>query len=151
MAPLRFRAWHKTLKKVVPVTGLHFFEAVELSSLSFDSAAGEQQCWPIDEFIVMQSTGLLDKNGVLIYEGDVVVKRCKFPKYERIGVVQWGRDDRETGMWERKTVRFAGGDTDLLNRVLEDPYYEPFGLACGCDELEVIGNIHQHPHLLPPQ
>ncbi len=90
--------------------------------------AGEMKSSEDD--ILMQFTGLTDKNGVEIFEGD----RIKYPGCKSIS-----------------TVVFEGGcfiaDNDFIKR---DP--ELLRRAAGTKETEghavVIGNIHQHGHLL---
>ena len=87
------------------------------------------------EPILMQSTGLKDKNGVEIFEGDVV---------EYIG----GTIESGTGIVENifdttnLGFRWIKQKTSKLSYIDSVHYY-------GCaSELEVIGNIHQHPELL---
>lgn len=71
-----------------------------------------------DGWILMQSTGLKDKNGKFIYEGDIL------KRYAGIEVVQW--DSEFTGF---------------------SPWVEPDGYI-NPSALEVIGNIYENPELL---
>lgn len=77
--------------------------------------------------IWMQFTGLLDKNGKEIFEGDILKGR-KTGCDVRLFTVSWGRDI--AGF-----IPFASYDTDC------DQYFE-------IETCEVIGNIYENPELL---
>ena len=96
-----------------------------------------------DNYIVEQYTGLIDKNGKEIYEGDVVnirdgvvfldSMRNKHDNSFGIGEVMWNWG----GFWVRP---FGGGPCASLAEFIREK-------EC-CDCIEVIGNIHENPELL---
>lgn len=84
-------------------------------------------------YFIIQYTGLKDKNGKEIYEGDIV--RGKF--YSDIGVVKWMNE--RCGFF----VISNGVGTDIVNR---KPFQSAYKMnSC---KLEVIGNIYENPELL---
>lgn len=110
---IKFRRWHKDLKDMIYSDKLSdFFSKVE----SYP---------PIYE--VMQFTGLVDKNGKEIYEGDIV--KWFVNNLIREGIVEY--------------IDNYGG-YDMKN--FKDNYH-----VC-CDwlrgEYEVIGNVYENPELL---
>lgn len=115
---LRFRVWHIGKSKMYPVTGLHFFESGELSSISIDTEEGEKQDIPLMG-PVMQFTGSRDKNGKDIFEGDILDSRLE---------VYW--DDEEDG-WR---LRSLGGpnsfdpeydELEVIGNIYENPELLP--------------------------
>jgi hypothetical protein len=103
--PIKFRAWDG--KKIVPVYSVEF-------------ESGAYGTGPTGERYdtLMQFTGLLDKNGKEIYEGDVVVGRGRPCEVEYDG----------------------GGFTPFAIPAWECTL-EP-------SEVEVIGNIYENPNLI---
>ena len=90
-----------------------------------------------DSAIVMQSTGLKDKNGKLIYEGDIV----RYTEYEI--------DDIEPE-WEQTEIVW-GGNHDYPAFDLKQNEFDCNGLAYIFNEgwtIEVIGNIYENKELL---
>ena len=66
MRPIKFRAWDKEDKKMIQVYGAWFEEQGEYSEIDLTKVANSYSC------ILMQFTGLHDKNEKEIYEGDIV-------------------------------------------------------------------------------
>lgn len=143
----KFRAWDKIAKIMIPdVMVLRRF-AVMIFSTDYwavfeNNDEGDfLRHWEPEEDTVstaqsnvkiMQSTGLKDKNGVLIFEGDCFYK----PLYgasetPQIVYVEWVSD-----MWHLKSTKYKN---------LSDGNYR---LDFYVDRLEIIGNIHENPELL---
>lgn len=78
--------------------------------------------------IVELPTGLNDKNGKEIFEGDIVLD---YYDGEDAFIVEWDKD----------TASFILTDTDNISCVSFDNFYPD-------KELEVIGNINENPELL---
>ena len=80
----------------------------------------------IEDYILMQCTGLKDKNGVLIYEGDILLHNHKYGEYLQ-SPVEWS-DSIE----DQEGVLYAGFTVD--SRCVKDAM--------------VVGNIYENPELL---
>ena len=80
--------------------------------------------------VLMQSTGLRDKNGVEIYEGDIV-KPVSFASW--IGVVKYSPENAAYILDDHNNEFIRG----------ENVYLSQFN-----EGLEVIGNIYENPELM---
>ena len=98
--------------------------------LSYDKIAFDEV--PASDFILMQSTGLLDKNGKEIYEGDIV-------KYEA-----GCNTVTEEVVYDKNFAGFGVKDADAVIIFTFGELAEDIGLH----SLEVIGNIYENPELL---
>lgn len=91
-----------------------------------------------EKVVVEFFTGLLDKNGKEIYEGDIVKKHDTYRKYNgKIGEVRYAT--HTLGEFVIHT------DEDTW------AFYYPDGSNFYPEQLEVIGNIHENPELLGEQ
>jgi len=115
MREIKFRAWNKELKHM---TGLDVESVGDYDSRYFK-----------DGYVLMQYTGLKDKNGKEIYEGDIVVLDKKL--LENNGRLITGTE-----------VVFSDGKFALKNfwdisrQLIKDYNYE------------IIGNIYENPNLI---
>ncbi len=123
MRPIKFRAIHRLTKKKWYAEDLVFNDGKwyeNRKSFEDDFQLGMSQC------VVMQFTGLKDKPGVEIYEGDVLRDS------ESIVIVKFV--DGEFSV-DYRTMGGKWRNYDSLFNYLED--YEG----------EVIGNIYENPEL----
>jgi hypothetical protein len=108
MRPIKFRAWNKRFKT------MGFGGGDLLLRINSDDFSEPQQF-----------TGLKDKNGVEIYEGDIVKYRTHPMKTSK-GIIVWSKNEPAL-------------------KILDDHIYYSLGSA---NIIEVIGNIHENPELL---
>lgn len=89
-------------------------------------------CYKVLDKTIGQFTGLLDKNGKEIYEGDIVKTKGGWG-----GVVLWN-----------SRSYFYIKDNNYYE--YEEPDLSPIGslLCCERKQLEIVGNIHDNPELL---
>ncbi len=133
---IKFRGWVRSQKKMTkPLT-------IEEICVQWSK--------PYNWCDLMQFTGLTDRNGVPIFEGDIVEQKAypfysdaldeppTFKKRNYLGVVEWFEED---AMWymglEVVSNRVRGGAIG--------------GYLAQYKGLEVIGNIYENPELLQEQ
>lgn len=128
MRELEFRAWWKDTKR--------FLDCDEWYMTCSGAKYLHYAVMPYkdDNFIIEQYTGLKDKNGQKIYEGDIVSEEFEYggEKTKTIWQVRWSDDECA---FELHYV--SGFEVDDCSLVADDE-----------EDYEVIGNIHKQPELL---
>lgn len=124
----KFRAWDKRRKEMWKVSTLHIEdEYVDLFKKNIYENPLNDPSAKFGDVILMQSTGLKDKNGVEIFEGDVLYY-ISFESHINDSIVVF-----EKGSFCKKMLR-SGKLTSVK--------------FIDSEEYEVIGNIHENPELL---
>lgn len=127
MREIKFRAWNGN--------SLYYNHSVclqidgTISYLKNDGQWGEPEK---GEIILMQYTGLKDKNGKEVYEGDIIEFT---PKYKP------GVRKKSPVIWQEFRACFAFKWNDYANEDL-------FQAIQHTNEAELIGNIYENPELL---
>ncbi|MGX7126554.1 YopX family protein [Enterococcus viikkiensis] len=96
-----------------------------------------------DDYKIMQSTGLKDKNVVEIFEGDIL--KCTSGIYTNLGATG-------TGEYEETIKQVIWKDdswgTRVISSNLTSKGAEKSGLVISAKYAEVLGNIYENPELL---
>ena len=131
---LKFRAWDKLNNEMYVV------EQINLNRGEFESIGyGITFLRGADEVILMQSTGLKDKNGKEIFEGDVVSRNSGMPS-----VVEFGKWIYEEDFgYKIKNIGFY-----LNSSYDDDEFFQAMDYEDIRKNYEVIGNIYENPELL---
>lgn len=113
---IKFRAWDKRVKAFASPSHIYI------------EATGSLRGWgdkllEKDRFILQQYTGLKDKNGKEIYEGDIV-----------------------KGEYRTYQIEYTGAAFRL--KTTDDSLPDLLPVLENTDRIEVIGNIYENPELL---
>lgn len=126
----RYRAWdkiRKTMYEVDDIMSIDFGKSeISVKTLFFERI----NYYKFDDIVLMQSTGLTDKNGKEIFEGDI------------LSIETDEENVRVEVSWDSKHVLFVFeskkyNDKEALGELFEDSPYP----------LKVTGNIYENPEL----
>lgn len=121
----RYRAWdkiHKTMYEVDDIMSVDFGKSeISVKTLFFERTSR----YDFDDIVLMQSTGMTDKNGREIFEGDILDSEDSF----LAGVVELRQN---LGMFVSKLIKY--NNFERLCNVL--------------DSTQIIGNVWENPKLL---
>jgi len=124
MREIKFRAWDDELRKMFFSQKEQFDDALLLRFKHFDT----------EEPVYMQYTGLKDKDGREIYEGDIVEERWDNPLSGGENVDRYTVSISDNGLY--KMVHSSG----------EERWYRTLFLRY--KEIKIVGNIYENPELL---
>jgi uncharacterized phage protein (TIGR01671 family) len=122
MREIKFRAWDSKNKKMI------YFDLSDTIAPSQDH--------------IMQYTGLKDKNGIEIYEGDIIL----YPNYSRdykcdkCGY-EHSKDERGVIVWETEYETNFGENNNVARYAIKYDTGDTYEI--NGDYIIVIGNIHQ--------
>ena len=129
----KYRAWMKSLKWMCDVTNISF----DSKSVDICKQGDAERCTEIsvefDEIELMQSTGLKDKNGKEIFEGDIISTYTDNLVIQKDNLLGFYVEVGEKRNYFAETV-----DIEYLDLFAKD-----FGVA-----VEILGNIYENPELL---
>lgn len=135
MNNLKFRAYIKSIQKIVDVTEIDLKNKMATLDIATNKVCPEFSFWwketqlAFSQVIIMQSTGLFDKYGVEIYEGDIIDVGTRIPFLNKI------QRDEETAYL--KLVPLDKRWTESYFTNFEDK-----------SRYEVVGNIYENKEML---
>lgn len=135
MRSIKFRAWSHHWKKMFVVTHLDISSS-EVMTGYVDFEGNEGDIWDAifdgKDFTLMQFTGMLDKDGKRIYEGDIVSYKEKMDEHGDVQeLIAWVQ-------YNSVACAFGIGRSEIWN------FFNDFGLT----DIKVIGNIYENKELL---
>ena len=129
----KFRCWDERLGLTEVVSIDFFIKEIKINHREY----GDSNFFPLDEVALMQSTGLKDKNGVEIFEGDIVKVTDEDEAYSYISVV---KNYAEEG-YPAFDIEYPSDwdyESNVLSTIMGGDY----------ETIEVIGNVWENPNLL---
>lgn len=130
---IKFRAWHKELGRMMSISDM-WFNVDSLGEIGLnDAIMNDYITVSPDEIELMQSTGLKDKNGKEIFEGDILEVTDKHSWLEVVS-------------YNQEKAMFVTEEINREFKVPESPLYDLFDT--NIFKFKVIGNIYENPELL---
>jgi len=140
---IKFRLWCKENEEMMEIRKMHI-ENNAVWTISCVDHDSDFEYYPEDnDHVLMQYTGLKDKNGREIYEGDIVKRQpilytdCSRTEIEGVGEITIGEIYYVEGI--TIGIKLADGSGQILF---------PFHLLDSSQDFEVIGNVFENTELL---
>lgn len=149
MREIKFRIWNKRDEEMLFSEYVGYRGEYNCIEWGLNDYPGTTGPWApeIEDLELMQYTGLKDKNGKEVYEGDIVVGDFGV---RRLGVVEYftngWKEFRCVGCFVvRHHILDGHAESDMVDMSnLESPKYNGQDIAL----CEVLGNIYENPELL---
>ncbi|WP_455452046.1 YopX family protein [Streptococcus salivarius] len=136
----RFRAWNKATKEMYgadDIIAINFEEKeICVQTIYFEQGLPDSRdldYYDFDDIVLMQSTGMRDKNDREIFEGDVVTDghtMGDIKNHSTLGFYMVDDNGIERFFSDDTTIEDFGEDVETASRILE-----------------IIGNIYTNPEL----
>jgi uncharacterized phage protein (TIGR01671 family) len=141
MREIKFRAWDKLKHSIVDVACVNWVDGYALLWKRTGSARSTYGV-ELDSIELMQYTGLKDKNGVEIYEGDICREQVNqyIWLYLITTVSSMGNNLFAVCRWRNFTI--TDGES-IMGSYPENGNWNYISIT-----LEIIGNIYENPELL---
>lgn len=133
MREIKFRVWDKKNNKMIYDSDINKTEyclVLTLDGKIYDNAYDRFDKEITKSFILEQYTGLKDKNGKDIYEGDFVRISKPFKSYNKTGFIVYCEKEMK--------YKIAIDDSNMYKQKYIYKSYNPIKTR-----LKIVGNIHQ--------
>lgn len=127
MREIKFRAWHKEKKYMIII-----LDNTKQKNWFFPSLS--------QKYEIMQYTGLNDKNGKEIYEGDILYWTDKSELSDET------LSEKAEVFWNKELLRWS-----VKIKIFNKTHISDLSDYDNQEEIEVIGNIYENPDLLEEQ
>lgn len=149
---VRYRAWHKTWEEMGKVKRIRFGDEGNITTVFVIGKTSGSNAY-LRDVILMQSTGLFDKNGKEIFEGDILKFNDEWAEYCHEGYVDGSVEGINFVEVVRGEACFEFGKTRYPESSLfirmEDERLTFAELIKSRDlEFEIIGNVWEDGELL---
>lgn len=133
MRDIKFRAWYKPYKQMCQVESLRFDGNGVYTAVLIEEPFYDRRLVEADEIVIEQYTGLKDKNGREIYEGDIIFQKpLSKNSIGWVGKIIFKQGAFMAEVYERGKI--------VMYLFLSD--FNPEKTS------EVIGNTHKNPELV---
>jgi uncharacterized phage protein (TIGR01671 family) len=141
MRDIKFRAWDKKRKIILQVGSIDWTKRHRIEEVW---CAGDKSSLLGEDIELMQYTGLKDKNGKEIYEGDIVEAEGQKERY--LQIIEFHNTQESCGRgWIGRNIKQL---PNLVNKTPEKDISDRFSYFCWPTIWKVIGNIYENPELL---
>lgn len=156
----RFRVWNIKNKEMIynaeiAYDGMNYNTSWQLGKNKNDGwvdCFGYYLDYEHEDYEIMQSTGLKDKNGTLIFEGDIVkITKTTWQKesYSLVYLVCYDTIQWQLGLFKHQRAKAQENRRPdrkiFFKRIVSFDDYTPKRMFAEC---EVIGNFYENPELL---